>query len=91
MEYLNYIRSKPCCVCFAPAYSDAHHLKAIGMGRNRNKLSQQDHIEHGVVPLCRKHHQEFHNLGLTRFEKKHDQNLWADAYYYLTTWMSLNI
>ena len=52
MEYLDFIRNKPCCVCFNPAPNDPHHLRAIGMGRNRNKLSEFEHIEKGVVPLC---------------------------------------
>ncbi len=87
MEYLDFIRNKPCCVCFNPAPNDPHHLRAIGMGRNRNKLSEFEHIEKGVVPLCRKHHQEFHNGGLNKFDKDNKSNLWAEAYYYLIAYM----
>ena len=83
MDYLDFIRNKPCSICFKPAPSDPHHLKAIGMGRNRNKLTEFEHMEKGVVPLCRIHHQEFHNGGLKKFDKDNNSNLWADAYFYL--------
>lgn len=91
MNYLSYIRELPCVVCNmflnGELKSDAHHIKAIGMGRNRKKMSENQHIEHGVVPLCRLHHQEFHNIGITEFEKKNNINLWKDCYRLLVKWM----
>ena len=90
MDYINFIRNKPCSICFNPAPNDPHHLIAIGMGRNRNKLTEREHIEKGVVPLCRKHHQEFHNGGLKKFDKDNNSNLWADAYYWLMRYMESN-
>lgn len=87
MDYLDFIRDKSCCICFDPPLSDPHHLISIGMGMKRSKLTEFEHISKGVVPLCRKHHQEFHNSGLKKFDKDNRSNLWAEAYYYLIAYM----
>lgn len=58
--------NKRCCVCNTPA--DLHHVDAIGMGYNRDTKPQ---IGNRVLPLCRVHHQEWHNIGGTAFEAKY--------------------
>jgi hypothetical protein len=60
-----------CLVC--PNKADFHHLKAVGMGRNRNLKRWEDLT---VVPLCREHHAEIHKIGRVMFEKKYNINLW---------------
>jgi len=39
--------------------------------------------DYSCVPICRKHHTERHDLGLRRFEEKHNVNLWKEAFYLL--------
>lgn len=92
MDYLSYIREQPCLVCgIRSGKSDAHHIKALGMGTNRKKVSEMGHIEHGVVPLCRVHHQEFHTIGFKSFEERNHINLWRDCYRILVRWMQSNL
>lgn len=54
---------KPCLLCGAMA--DPHHVKT--------KKSGGDDVESNLVPLCRKHHSETHNLGVTTFANKHSK------------------
>jgi len=78
MNYLEKIRRIPCLICRSEA--EPHHLKAIGMGRDRKK----DLIEHlTAIPLCRKHHTEIHTLGQKTFEEKHKINLWKQNFFIL--------
>lgn len=57
---------KKCCVCGKKA--DLHHVDAIGMGYNRNDKPQLGNL---VLPLCREHHMEWHNVGGTEFDNKY--------------------
>ena len=47
-----------CAVCGRRA--DIHHVDAVGMGRNRKKIS---HVGMRALPLCREHHTECHTMG----------------------------
>ena len=47
-----------CAVCGRRA--DIHHVDAVGMGRNRQKIS---HVGMRALPLCREHHTECHTMG----------------------------
>lgn len=51
-----------CAVCGARA--DIHHVDHVGIGNNRKKIS---HIGKRVLPLCRKHHSEIHNVGEDKY------------------------
>lgn len=55
-----------CVVCGARA--DIHHIDSVGMGHNRNKIS---HVGKKVLPICRVHHNEIHNIGNDRFTEKY--------------------
>ena len=55
-----------CVVCGRRA--ELHHVDAIGMGRNRDKVS---HIGMRMLPLCREHHNEAHTLGDNRMLEKY--------------------
>ena len=57
---------KKCAVCQQKA--DLHHVDAIGMGYNRQEKPQ---LGNRVLPLCREHHREIHNIGLTAFLEKY--------------------
>lgn len=55
-----------CVVCGRRA--DIHHIDAVGMGVSRNKIS---HIGKRIIPICRVHHNEAHNIGDVAFMKKY--------------------
>lgn len=57
-------RHRVCLVCGLPA--DIHHVDTVGMGSDRNKV---DHMQHRVLPLCRTHHQNYHQLGPEKFSE----------------------
>lgn len=60
--------NKKCAVCGRKA--DIHHCEgsAVGMGRNRNEMI---HVGLELMPLCREHHQECHNIGQKVFNEKY--------------------
>jgi hypothetical protein len=62
-KYLNFVRSKPCCVCMMPAPNHAHHLIGVGNGIMGSK--ECDGL---TIPLCHTHHSEVHHDI-----NKHDQ------------------
>ena len=53
-NYLQWVKSQPCCVCGATA-DDAHHL--IGYGQGGMGTKAHDLF---TIPLCRIHHSELH-------------------------------
>lgn len=55
-----------CVVCGQRA--DIHHVDAIGMGNNRQKVS---HIGKRALPLCRTHHTYCHAIGDGAFIEKY--------------------
>lgn len=59
------IKHRKCVVC--GSYADIHHVDAVG---NR-KRSTVNHSQFRIIALCRKHHNEAHNLGNTNFCNKH--------------------
>ena len=54
--------TKKCCICGAP--TDLHHIDRIGMGRDRTDVIHEG-LE--VLPLCRDHHGEAHNMSDEEF------------------------
>ena len=79
-EFLNWVSRRPCCVCGGGTFhdetgetlSDPHHIRARGRGKGVPDLGN-------VVPLCRRHHNLFHTLGLPRFQDRFDVSLWSIA------------
>lgn len=57
---------KRCLVCGKRA--DLHHVEAVGMGYDRDTKYQIGAL---VMPLCRTHHGEYHNIGGTAFGEKY--------------------
>ena len=55
LDYLNFIRQLPCCVCGKEG--EPHHLKSRGSGGSDLES----------IPLCRKEHSEYHNWGPEKF------------------------
>jgi hypothetical protein len=60
------IINKKCPVCGKKA--DLHHVQHIGMGRDRTEIIHEG-LE--VLPLCREHHGEIHNIGTQDFFKNY--------------------
>jgi hypothetical protein len=58
---------KKCAVCGAN-HVDLHHTQAVGSGRNRDDILQ---LGMPVLPLCREHHTESHNIGQKSFMEKY--------------------
>lgn len=57
---------KLCIICGTPA--DLHHVTAVGMGRDRSEVKDSESV---MLPLCRRHHSECHQLGAETFAKKY--------------------
>lgn len=57
---------KRCVVCGKKA--DLHHVDQVGMGYNRETKPQLGAL---VMPLCREHHREYHNIGRKAFEERY--------------------
>ena len=53
-KYLEHVRARACCICMAPPPNDPHHFGV------RVRLKTDDRR---TVPICRKHHDEWHALG----------------------------
>ncbi len=67
-EYLAFVRTHSCCVCFAPPPSDAHHY---GHGGGMGMKTGDDE----TVPLCRGHHAEWHAHGCIALVGEHDETV----------------
>lgn len=71
-ESSNYIywatMTKHCVICGEP-HADIHHAtNLVGRGGNRRT---HDHWNSTFLSLCRSHHNQVHNMGLTEFMKKY--------------------
>jgi len=62
-KLIKHLKDNPCNICGKPGPSDVHHLTTRGAGGN-------DTLENLLV-LCRKHHVEIHQVGLTKFSWKY--------------------
>lgn len=47
--YLRLVRQLPCCICAAPAPSEAHHCA-------HGRYAQRKSSDYDAIPLCNKHH-----------------------------------
>tara|TARA_R110002012_G_scaffold36532_9_gene103067 strand:- start:2260 stop:2544 length:285 start_codon:yes stop_codon:yes gene_type:complete len=84
-DYLDYIRQQPhCCFCYTKGIVEPHHIKYIGMGRDRKK-SLREHWS--AVPVCRPCHSEYHSLGEKVYSTKHQINSYEIVYHYLSKYL----
>lgn len=67
-ERVEFIRNLPCLIC-GKRPSENAHVKSRGAGGNSTD----------VVPLCREHHQQQHDMGILTFQKEHNINLKNEA------------
>lgn len=68
-NYLQWVKSQPCCVCNSIA-DDAHHL--IGHGQGGMGTKAHDLF---TIPLCRIHHSELHK-DPNGWEREHGSQLY---------------
>lgn len=67
-NFLYWMTMEGGCVVCGDLDSDLHHAtNLVGMGNDRSK---KKHWHSTFLSLCRTHHNEAHNLGLTEFMKK---------------------
>ena len=81
-EYKDHVRTLPCLICDGVA--DPHHLFSVGMGRDRKTPKWEDFT---IIPLCREHHQELHQTGRKKYEKKYYIYLYKEALKILAQWI----
>lgn len=61
------VMTRTCCICGNLGADIDHFSKALGR-RNRKNV---DHTEYDFAALCRTHHTEKHQLGITSFKNKY--------------------
>lgn len=65
------------CVICGTSNSDLAHYETVGRGMNRKTM---DHHGKHVLALCRRHHNEQHNIGVKSFDDKyHLHNSWISV------------
>ena len=69
IQYFFYkcVTNRTCCICGKKNADIDHFDKAIG----RRKRKAVDHTEFTFAALCRTHHTEKHQMGITEFKKKY--------------------
>lgn len=61
------VTNRTCCICGKKNADIDHFDKALG----RRKRKEVDHTEFTFAALCRTHHTEKHQLGITEFKNKY--------------------
>lgn len=69
IQYFFYkcVVNRTCCICGKKNADVDHFDKALG----RRKRKEVDHTEFTFAALCRTHHTEKHQMGITEFKKKY--------------------
>lgn len=69
IQYFFYkcVMNRTCCICGKKNADIDHFDKALG----RRKRREVDHTEFTFAALCRTHHTEKHQMGITEFKKKY--------------------
>ena len=70
-DYLQFIRTKPCCVCGNPGVDSDHLVHQGWRGAKRNDLT--------AIPMCREDHTARHKIGTDGINEKYGVNLWREA------------
>lgn len=69
IQYFFYkcVTNRTCCICGKKNADIDHFDKALG----RRKRKEVDHTEYTFAALCRTHHTEKHQIGITEFKNKY--------------------
>lgn len=64
-DYEAWIEGLICLICHKP-HPDPHHVNPKGQGGVATKTSDRR-----MIPLCNKHHREYHQIGRDSFAEKY--------------------
>ena len=70
VDVLEEVEKLSCCICKRRP-SDCHHVITVGAGGDDSRSN--------CIPLCRRHHQETHLIGVRTFYNKYKSMI--DLYY----------
>jgi len=80
-KYLAHVRTRPCCVCGYPDVQAHHirfsHIAGIGMKPP----------DTWAIPLCHQHHREWHDMGITSFQKKYEVDIYRELFEISKSWI----
>lgn len=79
-KYLKYVRERGCIIPLCRYDAQADHL----VSRTYKEARRNDFT---CVGLCQRHHREREQIGIPRFEEKHQVNLWKEALLTLATYL----
>ena len=77
--YLQHVREYPCAVCGQPNV-DPHHIETRGTSQKAHDL--------WTIPLCRKHHNAWHDSGGETFCREHGLRPWREVTCLLTEFIA---
>ncbi len=80
-SYLEYIRSRPCCVCQTKP-TEPHHTVCGGVGLKGSDFA--------AIPMCRKHHREIEDRGVDTFQRENQINISTVVATHTIAWLDLN-
>jgi hypothetical protein len=83
-EYLQFIREQACLVC-GTSPCDPHHLNFKGNQSGGMGLKTSDYR---TIPLCRIHHNEYHNVGKITFADRHSLDLKMEIIKHIERYMT---
>jgi hypothetical protein len=81
--YEDYIKAQCCMVRRPPqCLGDVtwHHVVARGQRQSK----RNDFL---TVPLCARHHAEIEQVGIEKFQRTHDLNVWKEIAWYLVAFI----
>lgn len=79
--YLAHVRQFPCCVCGYPD-TEAHHIRfshTAGTGHKPGDV--------WAIPLCPKHHREWHQNGQKSFLNKYRIDIYEQLFQIAKSWI----
>jgi hypothetical protein len=83
-KFLEWIRTRPCISCNAPAPSEAAHVRRVANGSGTGTKP-----EFSAIPLCKKCHSDQHNHGESSIGGKEQVNKWRSEVVQSWGWASL--
>jgi hypothetical protein len=66
LDYMRRVAELPCVCCGAPC-EELHHPRSLALGCGMGMRAPHTM----VIPLCKKHHDEFHRIGKRPWEAKY--------------------
>lgn len=82
-DYLQFVRSLPCCICNDNTSCEAHHIR-LGSIENAKRyvgLAEKS-SDKWALPLCSHHHHEIHTMSEREFWASYGLDPFALAMHY---------